>query len=592
MQLDFIDLGKLVLSPLNMRHGRKAPDVGDILPSIRARGVLVPILVRPVGETDRFEIVAGQRRFLAAGIVAGEARANGHDTAEQIPCAIIEAGDDAAALEASLIENSARLDPDEVTRWEAFTALVKKGRTVDELSTTFGLPKLMIRRTLALGNLLPRIRSLYRQEGIDGTTVRHLTLASKSQQKAWLALHDDDAAWCPTGHQLKAWLFNGPSISTRHALFDLDAYDGAIVTDLFGEGGYFADADSFWQAQNAAIETRRQAYCDAGWADVIVIGPNEQFQLWDHEKTAKRKGGRIYIDIRATGEVIFHEGYLSRKEALRVGRDDASSQAPKAARPEVSGTMQTYIDLHRHAAVRADLLAAPGVALRLMVAHTLAGSHLWRVSPDPRTARNAEVADSIEGSPAEAAFDDARRPLLAGLGLPDDTPTLTGQGDYHGPTPLFLRLLDLPDQTVMAILCVAMGETLASGSIMVEALGLHLGTDMARWWQADDAFFATLRDREVLTAIVADVAGEMIAQANAGEKGKTLKAIVRSHLEGADGRSKVENWVPRWMRLAPSAYTARGGVGTVSASAALDAIRAERDGEPAPDAADAISPAA
>jgi ParB-like chromosome segregation protein Spo0J len=55
---------------------------------------------------------------------------------------------------------------------------------------------------------------------VDATTIRHLTMASKSQQKAWLALFDDADAYCPTGHQLKQWLFGGQSIPVSHALFD------------------------------------------------------------------------------------------------------------------------------------------------------------------------------------------------------------------------------------------------------------------------------------------------------------------------------------------------------------------------------------
>src|SRR3546814_3830813 len=70
MQLANIELGKLSVSKANMRYGSKAPDVSDILPSIRARGVLVPLLVRPGpvpsdvegGSTETFEIVAGSRR--------------------------------------------------------------------------------------------------------------------------------------------------------------------------------------------------------------------------------------------------------------------------------------------------------------------------------------------------------------------------------------------------------------------------------------------------------------------------------------------------------------------------------------------------
>ena len=67
--------------------------------------------------------------------------------AEPLPCAVTAAGDDAAALEASLIENIARLDPDEVTRWETFTRLVRKGRRPDDIATTFGLTDLQVRRT-------------------------------------------------------------------------------------------------------------------------------------------------------------------------------------------------------------------------------------------------------------------------------------------------------------------------------------------------------------------------------------------------------------------------------------------------------------
>ena len=72
MQLTHIDLNHLTISPANMRHGKRAPDVADILPSVRRRGVLVPLLVRPNGTPDTFEVVAGRRRFYAAKAVAEE----------------------------------------------------------------------------------------------------------------------------------------------------------------------------------------------------------------------------------------------------------------------------------------------------------------------------------------------------------------------------------------------------------------------------------------------------------------------------------------------------------------------------------------
>ncbi|MFA6607484.1 MAG: ParB N-terminal domain-containing protein [Sphingomonas sp.] len=596
MKLDFIPRDKLVVSKANMRYGKKAPDVSDILPTVRSRGVIQPVIVRPNCAPDGYEIVAGSRRFHAAKIVAEERRAAGDATPEPMPCAILDDGDDAAAIEASMIENMARLDPDEVTQWENFTRLVREGRKVEDIAATFGLPDLTVKRVLALGNLLPAIRDLYRKERIDAATVRHLTMASKSQQKAWLALADDENAYLPTGHQLKAWLFGGQSIAVKHALFDVEASGIATIADLFGEDRYVADADAFWTAQNAEIEARRAAYVEQGWADAIIVPPSDHFSTWEYEKAGKRKGGRVYIDVRATGEVIVHEGYVSGKEARRIAKAEGSENGTgqKAARPEVTSTMQTYVDLHRHAAVRAALTGHPAVALRLMVAHAIGGSHLWRVSPEPQSTRNDEVRDSLDNSKAEADFDGRRRAVLAVLGFSAEEPTVTGgNGDDYGVVGIFQRLLDLPDAVVLEVIAIVMGETLAAGSAALEAVGMEIGVDMARCWQADDAFFELIRDREVLTRIVADVAGETVASANAGEKTKTLKRIVRDHLDGVGGRDRRENWVPRWMAFPPAAYTPRGGVGTVAAHAKAQAAREiERarhgDDEPDPSAPGAV----
>lgn len=575
MTLMFIPQDRLSVSKTNMRHSRKAPDVSDILPTIRKRGVIQTLLVRPAETEGDYEIVAGARRFHAAALVAAET-----GEAEPLPCRVLAAGDDAAAIEASMIENLARLDADEVTQWETFTRLVKEGREIDDIAETFGLPDLTIRRVLALGNLLPRIRDLYRQEKIDRATVRHLTMASKSQQRAWLALLDDPNAYVPTGHQLKAWLLGGQSISAAHALFDVDGYKGVLVADLFGDDRYFADADAFWAAQNAVIDERREAYLEAGWSDVVIVPASERFDSWEYEKAAKRKGGRVYVDVRANGEVVFHEGYLTRAEARRAARGEPIDSGAKPVRAEISNALNGYVDLHRHAAVRAAIVAHSGVALRLMVAHVIVGSPLWTLRPDPQSTRNDAVRESVETSPGETRFDEHRRAVLAVLGLSEEEPTVTGgNGDDHGLCQIFHRLLELPDGVVLDIIAVAMGETLAVGSAAVDAVGSHLGIDMADWWQADACLFELLRDREVAQALLAEIAGEVVAKANEGEKAKTLKKIARDALEGENGRAKVERWVPRWMRFPPAAYTTRGGVGTVGAAARAQRIEPEPEPE-------------
>ncbi len=589
MKLDFIALDKLSISPANMRTGKKPPDIANILPSVRARGILQTLLVRPNCAEGCFEIVAGKRRYYAAMAVAEET-----GTAEPLPCAIIEAGDDAAALEASLIENIARLDADEVTRWEQFTRLVKEGRSVDEIATTFGLPELAVKRTLALGNLVPRIRALYRAEEIDATSIRHLTMATPAQQKAWLALFDDPNASIPKGYQLKAWLFGGASISTSVALFDLATYQGRIVQDLFEKDGYFGDADAFLTAQMAAIEEKKAAYLADGWSDVVVLDIGERFTNWQHAETSKRKGGRVYVTIAPHGEVNFHEGFLTEKEAKRLasaGAKGEESGLPKVTRPEVTSAMTTYIDLHRHAAVRSALATQPSLALRVMVAHAICGSPLWRVEVQDQRSRNEAITESIETSVAEARFDERRRAVLAVLGFDAEAATVTkGHEPATGIGGLLTRLLDLPDPAVMEVLGIVMAETLASGTPLIENIGVHLGLDMAEYWVADEAFYSLIRDREVLTEILRDVGGDAAANAHAAEKGKTIKGVIGDFLTG-DGRTKREKWVPRWMAFPPSAYTQRGGVATVAAANRI-AWQAEEDGprDPAPQAPAVLPP--
>lgn len=561
MELKHIAISQLAVSPANMRWTAKKPDLTNILPSVRARGILVPLIVRPGTEDGSYEIVAGKRRYHAALTVAEE-----QDGIDPLPCAVMEAGDDAAALEASLIENIARLDPDEVSRCESFTRLAREGRSVEDIGLTFGLTGLQVKRTLAIGNLLPRIRGLYRAEKIDVVTMRHLTLATKAQQREWLGLVDCPEKHAPTGAQLKAWLFGGSAIAAKVAMFDVVSYAGEIVSDLFGEDSYFADADAFWTAQMTEVEKQADFYRDSGWSEVVVMERGAYFNSWEHERCPKKKAGKVFVTVSHRGEVAFHEGYITSKEARQRAKGEAID-TPKPVRPEVSAALGNYIDLHRHAAVRASLLSDPGIALRMMVAHAIIGSPLWRVDVEKQRAASEAIAESVAVSASEAAFDKARRAVLDLLGFDRDTPHLVGGYDgEHGIAGLFVRLANLSDEAMMAILPVVMGETLAVGSAEVEMLGQITGTDMKTCWEDDSVLPDLLRDKQVLTAVLAEVAGDDVAEANAEATAKVQRGILVDCLTGSNGRARVEGWDPRWFAFPPTGYTDRGGVGCVERS--------------------------
>lgn len=457
---------------------------------------------------------------------------------------------------------------------------------------TFFMTEAVVKRTLALGNLLPRIRGLYRREAIDVAPVRSLTLATKSQQKEWLAMLDDPERRAPTGAQLKTWLFGGASSPTQHALFCLDDYPGQIIADLFGEDSYFTDPNLFWIHQNQALAGRREALLADGWGAVEVLEVGQSFYSWKHERVSRAKGGKVFLEVSSRGEVTVHEGFLTPKEARRAhaaaekaargesGEPEAQGD-PKTDRAEVTSAQQSYIDLHRLAAVRAVLTDHGDVALRLMVAHAVAGAPLWRVEADPQRAGNAAVSTSVEASPARAAFLGKREAVRALLGLGGDG-DLVGQRLDGGAAAVFAKLLSLPDADVLAVAAVVMAETLAAGSAEVEAAGTYLKVDMAAFWSADGAFFDLIRDREAINAMLKEVGGKKVADGNLAEKIKTQKAILRDFLDGTHDRPKVARWTPKWLTFPAGAYTRRPFATAERSKAVAPLLRRARSGRAGP----------
>jgi ParB family transcriptional regulator, chromosome partitioning protein len=562
MDLQHIPLSNLKVAAVNVRNSRKPPDVSDILPSIRARGVLQPLLVRPNGKS--FEVVAGRRRYFAAAKVAEEQGVSLDEVL--LPCAVTVKGDDVGAMEASLIENVARAPMDELEEYEAFAKLLKQGRGIADIAATFGVTELYVKQRFALAQLHSKIKDAYREGDIEAEDLQLLTSATRRQQKEWINAFEqekepdnEEAEAAPRGHRLKQWLYGGEQIATGAALFPIGDYKGEIITDLFGDVSYFVDRDAFWTLQNAAIAGLRDQLVANGWT-VSVLEKGERFQAWQHVETAKEDGGKAFIEIRDTGEVEVHEGYLARDERRprRNSSDtegEAEEGADKAARGELTKAAENYLALHRHAIVRAELLSRPNVALRLVVAHMIAGSPRWSLTPDPQRANKEEIAGSVRSSNAQAAFEAERQAVLQLLDLEASyLGTVTrGNGDPHWGATLFARLLALPDDAVVRVLAFVMAETLAAGSALVEAAGVVIKPDVARWWAADDTFLDLLRDRTAVNALLGEVAGKAVADANVSETAKVQKKIVRDCLRG-DGRERIEGFLPRYMAFPIGRY--------------------------------------
>ena len=553
----FLPVTDLHVSKLNMRAQKDAPDIDDIYPSILESGVHQSLLVRKEGKG--YGVIAGRRRLFALKKKAEET-----GQPQTAPCLIMQSGDTKAAREASLLENVARFPATQLERFAAYKGLADSGKDAAAIAQTFGIKELDVKRVLALANLLPELLALFEAEDIQGHTLQALTLATPDQQKAWLEIyHSDDYA--PQGEQLKAWLTGGARIKTGVALFELESFEGTIITDLFGDTAYFQDPDLFWTHQNKAIATAVSEWKAEGWSEIVVMERGEHFTSWEHGKRTMEQGGKIFLAIGHDGSVTPHIGYLSNADIKKIDailKTGGAADAPaKTDKPEMSGPLCQYVALHRHAAIRACLLDHPSVALRLTVAHMLVGSDLWQVAPQKTTSRKESTSESVAASQGAKRFETERDDVFDLLGLtPFDSPYSPSKKLADGSiTQIFAQLLDMEDAQVMRVMTLAMAASLAAGTDLIEAVTYAVPVDMGKLWEPDDAFFDILRDKRVINAMVKDIAGKSCADGALTDTGKVQKDIICNRMagHGVSADKARPDWRPRWMQVPASHYLDR-----------------------------------
>jgi ParB family chromosome partitioning protein len=128
-------------NPRNPRRNFSEAELDELASSLRERGIIQPIVVRPVrGSNDKFEIIAGERRWRAAQ------RAGLHD----VPIVSVEVTDD-EALQLAIIENVQRSDLNAIEEASGYLALINDfGHNHDEVAKVVGKSRVHITNTLRL----------------------------------------------------------------------------------------------------------------------------------------------------------------------------------------------------------------------------------------------------------------------------------------------------------------------------------------------------------------------------------------------------------------------------------------------------------
>ncbi|MBI3702575.1 MAG: ParB/RepB/Spo0J family partition protein [Rhizobiales bacterium] len=152
-------------NPRNPRRNFTDSELNELAASIKERGIIQPIVVRPVrGKDEHFEIIAGERRWRAAQ------RAGLHD----VPIALVEATD-AQALEFAIIENVQRADLNPIEEASGYLALMEEfNHSQDDVAQIVGKSRPHIANTLRLLKLSEPVRALVASGQLSAGHARQL----------------------------------------------------------------------------------------------------------------------------------------------------------------------------------------------------------------------------------------------------------------------------------------------------------------------------------------------------------------------------------------------------------------------------------
>ena len=154
-------------NPNNPRRQFDPDDLADLANSIRRHGIVQPVVVRAVG-TERYEIIAGERRWRAAQL-AGLA---------EVPV-LVRNVDDRTALEIAIVENVQRADLNPLEEAQGYEQLIAEhGYTQNDLGDIIGKSRSHVANSLRLLKLPEVVRDMVRNGDLSAGHARAIVSTS------------------------------------------------------------------------------------------------------------------------------------------------------------------------------------------------------------------------------------------------------------------------------------------------------------------------------------------------------------------------------------------------------------------------------
>jgi len=161
-------------SPTNPRRSFSETGLDELTASVRRHGVLQPILVRANG--DGFVLIAGARRLRAAKLAG----------CESVPARVLDL-DDAAADEATIIENLHREDIHPLDEGVSYQRLVSAGRTIEDIAAALGKSRGYVYQRISLTRLVPKVQDLLARDILPLIYALKIAVVPAEQQEEALA---------------------------------------------------------------------------------------------------------------------------------------------------------------------------------------------------------------------------------------------------------------------------------------------------------------------------------------------------------------------------------------------------------------------
>lgn len=199
MEIKQIPLSLVIPSPMNPRKTFDEVELQELADNIEKQGLLQPITVRPIkhpsneygDRPDKYEIVCGERRYRAMcrlsdkWAIMDEVAPKGetYNRFSKIASIIREMTDE-EAFDAMITENLQRKDVDAMEEAFAFSQLMQKGKTAEEIALRFGRSVRFVQDRVKLNNIIPELMLAVREDKMGiGAAMLIAKLDEEQQQK-------------------------------------------------------------------------------------------------------------------------------------------------------------------------------------------------------------------------------------------------------------------------------------------------------------------------------------------------------------------------------------------------------------------------